>query len=146
PFNVIKAKLFLGDVGSYFVGGWLAALAIVGLRAAIPPEAVLAPLAIYLADTSATLVRRARAGQVVYSPHREHAYQRLVRSGWSHQRTAAFTCVAVAMCSALGAVSLSGSTPLRIAADAAILAVVASYLCAPFLLDGHLGEPTVADA
>ena len=44
PFNLLRARMFLGDVGSYFLGAWLAALAVLGLRAGIAPEAVLAPL------------------------------------------------------------------------------------------------------
>src|SRR2546428_1510295 len=32
PFNFPRARMFLGDVGSYFFGAWLAVLAVVGLR------------------------------------------------------------------------------------------------------------------
>ena len=62
PFNFPKARVFLGDVGSYFLGAWLAVLAVMALRADVTPEAVLAPLGIYLADTGATIARRVRRG------------------------------------------------------------------------------------
>ena len=34
----------------------MAALAVIGIRAGLPPEAVLAPMAIYVVDTGTTLV------------------------------------------------------------------------------------------
>jgi hypothetical protein len=38
----------------------------------------------FLLDTGLTLLRRALRGERWYKPHREHFYQRLVRSGFSH--------------------------------------------------------------
>ena len=46
PFNFPRARMFLGDVGSYFLGAWLAVLAVAGLRAGIAFEAMFAPLAL----------------------------------------------------------------------------------------------------
>lgn len=131
PFNYPRARMFLGDAGSYLLGAWLAVLAVVGLRAGLPPEAVLAPVAVYLADTGSTLVRRIVAGEVWYRPHRTHVYQRLVEAGWSHTRTTAVVTGTMAACSALGAVSLSGSLALRITAGAALASVLAAYIAAP---------------
>jgi len=81
PYNLPRARMFLGDVGSYFLGASLATLAVLGLRAGLPPEAVLAPLVLYLADTGTTLARRAARGEAWYLPHRDHVYQRLTRLG-----------------------------------------------------------------
>lgn len=131
PYNVPRARMFLGDVGSYFIGAWLAAVAVLGLRAGVPPEAVLAPLALYVADTGATLARRVMRGERWYLPHRDHTYQRLTDCGWSHVRTAGFVTACIGLCGALGAVSLSHSVLLRLAADIAIAAVVVGYLFAP---------------
>jgi UDP-N-acetylmuramyl pentapeptide phosphotransferase/UDP-N-acetylglucosamine-1-phosphate transferase len=131
PFNVWRARLFLGDVGSYFLGAWIASVAIVGLRAGIPPEAVGAPLALYLVDSGTTLVWRVARGECWYEPHRDHAYQRLVRLGWSHLRTTLFVTVVITICAALGAVSLTGNPALRVAADLALLVVLTGYVAAP---------------
>lgn len=131
PFNAPRARMFLGDVGSYFLGGWLAALVVVGLRAGIPPEAVVAPLAPYLTDTAATIVRRVARGERWYLAHCDHAYQRLVRLGWSHTRTTLVVGAVMAACAALGAVSLTAGLPVRLAADAALAGVLAAYLAAP---------------
>lgn len=130
PYNFPRARLFLGDVGSYFIGGWQAALLVVGFRAGLPPEAVIAPLVVYLADTATTIVRRIVAGEVWHEPHRDHSYQRLVRQGWSHAATTALVGGAVAICSLLGILTL-GSTAARLVADAGLTIVVLGYLTAP---------------
>jgi len=134
PFNFPKAQVFLGDVGSYFIGAWLAVLVIVGLRAGIPPEAMLAPLALYLADTAITIIRRVRGAETWYLPHRSHAYQRLTQLGWSHARTTAVVTLTMLTCSGLGAIALLGSTAARLAADLVLFAVLAAYLASPNLL------------
>jgi UDP-GlcNAc:undecaprenyl-phosphate/decaprenyl-phosphate GlcNAc-1-phosphate transferase len=131
PFNVPKAQMFLGDAGSYLIGAWLAAVAVLGLRAGVAPEAVLAPLALYLADTGSTLARRVARGDQWYLPHREHAYQRLGDVGWTHVQTSAFVAACIAACGLLGAVSLGESLFARMAADVGIAAIVGGYLLAP---------------
>jgi len=133
PYNLPVARMFLGDVGSYFIGAWLAAVAVLGLRAGVPPEAVLAPLVLYVADTGTTLVRRVVRGERWHAPHRSHAYQRLGDAGWSHVQASAFVAACIAACSALGAVSLSGSALARVTADVALAGVIGGYLLAPRL-------------
>jgi len=131
PFNVGRARMFLGDVGSYLFGGWLGAMAVVGLRAHLRPEAVLGPLALYGADTATTLLHRLRRHQVVMRAHREHAYQRLVQAGWSHGETSLFCAAVMAACSGLAALSLTGSLAARIAGDTGAVAVLVAYLGTP---------------
>ena len=81
-FNRPVAKLFLGDVGSLPIGlllGWLLVLlAGNGGRAA----AILLPL-YYLADSTITLIRRARNGETIWRAHRSHFYQRATDRGFS---------------------------------------------------------------
>lgn len=131
PYNVARPRMFLGDVGSYFIGAWLAAVAVVGLRAGVAPEAEMAPLGLYLADTGATLLRRVVRGERWYLPHRDHAYQRLTDLGWSHVQASAFVLACIGACAALGAVSLGASVPARVAADVAVAGVVGAYLLTP---------------
>jgi UDP-N-acetylmuramyl pentapeptide phosphotransferase/UDP-N-acetylglucosamine-1-phosphate transferase len=81
-FNRPVAKLFLGDVGSLPVGLLLAWLLVLlagnGERAA----AILLPL-YYLADSTITLVRRARDGETIWRAHRSHFYQRATDRGFT---------------------------------------------------------------
>ncbi len=123
--------MFLGDVGSYFIGAWLAGVAVLGLREGVPPEAVLAPLVRYLADTGITLARRILRGERWYLPHREHAYQRLGAAGWSHMRVSLFVGVCLGACGALGMVSLGDSLLLRVVADLGIALILIAYVLSP---------------
>lgn len=134
PFNVPRARMFLGDVGSYFFGAWLAMIALLGVRYGVAPEAMLAPLGLYLADTGATLVRRFRRGDSWYLPHREHVYQRLTARGWSHLRVTALVTLVLIVCSCLGAVALADSLLLRLSADLVLIVVLLVYLATPGLL------------
>jgi UDP-GlcNAc:undecaprenyl-phosphate GlcNAc-1-phosphate transferase len=132
PFNVPRARMFLGDVGSYFLGGWLAVAAVIGLRSGIPPEAVLAPLALYCADTSLTLIGRFRRGEAWNRPHRQHVYQRLVQYGWTHTRTSLSVAAAMTVCACFGALSLTGSIALRAAGDLVVGLVLLAYVVNPW--------------
>ena len=75
----VRARVFLGDAGSYALGAALAMLAAYAVLHGIPLEAALGPLALYLADTAWTLQRRIRAGERWLEAHRTHIYQQLVR-------------------------------------------------------------------
>ncbi len=143
PFNVPRARMFLGDTGSYFMGAWLAAVAFLGVRSGVPVEAVLAPLALYVAYTGVTLVRRLARGERWYLPHRQHTYQQLCNRGWTHLETSALVATCVAACGALGAVSLAQSRPARLTADVAVAAMVAAYLLAPKWLAPRTRRPAV---
>jgi len=131
PFNFPTARLFLGDVGSYFIGAWLAVVVVIGLHQGIPAEAVVAPLVLYLADTGTTLARRVVRGELWYEPHSEHTYQRLMHGGWSHGVTSIFVAACTLVISGLGALSLSGSLALRIAGDVGVIGMVSGYLVSP---------------
>jgi UDP-GlcNAc:undecaprenyl-phosphate/decaprenyl-phosphate GlcNAc-1-phosphate transferase len=134
PWNAARARVFLGDVGSYAIGVALALLAAEAVIRGIPPEAALAPVALYLADTGWTLQRRARAGEKIFQAHRTHTYQRLCDVGWSHQRVTIVTAGLTATLCLLGAASLTHSYALRAGADLAGVGLLAAYLRAPALL------------
>ena len=134
PWNFGRARVFLGDVGSYALGAGLAVLAAYAVIQGIPVEAALGPLALYLADTGWTLQRRIRAGERVLEPHRTHTYQRWCDAGWSHQRVTTVTVALTVLLSLLGAASLTGLAPLRAACDLAGAGVLIAYLRSPAVL------------
>ncbi len=88
-FNFHPARIFLGDAGSVPLGFLAAALGLIGWLqgnwAAWFPPLVFSP---FIVDASVTLARRCLRGEKVWLAHREHYYQRLVRMGWGHRRTA----------------------------------------------------------
>jgi UDP-GlcNAc:undecaprenyl-phosphate/decaprenyl-phosphate GlcNAc-1-phosphate transferase len=134
PWNAGRARVFLGDAGSYALGAVLATLAAYAVLDRIPVEAALAPLMLYIADTAWTLQRRIRAGERWLQAHRTHVYQRWCDAGWSHQRVTVTAAAITVLLSLLGAASLAGDLALRIAADLAGAAVIATYLRSPALL------------
>ncbi len=137
PFNVPRARVFLGDVGSYGLGAAFAAMSLLAVSQGLTFEAAIAPVALYLADTSTTIVRRIQAGERWYLPHKRHTYQRLVALGLSHVRVSAAVAMLTAVCAALGAVSLSGSALARAAADVGVLFVLGGYLFSPRSIEGR---------
>jgi UDP-GlcNAc:undecaprenyl-phosphate/decaprenyl-phosphate GlcNAc-1-phosphate transferase len=138
PWNAGRARVFLGDAGSYALGAALAILAAYAVRDGIPVEAALGPLALYIADTAWTLQRRIRAGERWLQAHRTHVYQQWCDAGWSHQRVTVTAAATTVLLSLLGAASLAGDPALRIAADLAGVAVIATYLRSPMLLARRL--------
>lgn len=87
PFNFPHARVFMGDVGSGVLG-LLVAVAIGWLIGALPAglEYGLIASSAFVVDSTATLLSRMLSGRRWYSAHREHLYQWLVRSGFSHVR------------------------------------------------------------
>jgi UDP-GlcNAc:undecaprenyl-phosphate/decaprenyl-phosphate GlcNAc-1-phosphate transferase len=134
PFNFPRARIFLGDVGSYFFGTLLGCGAVIGLLAGLHPEAVLAPLLLYVLDTGSTLIRRGSRGANVLEAHRDHTYQRICGRGWSHTVTTGLVAAVLAAVGGLGLVAQGGGR-LRVVADIGVVALSAGYLLLPRLLD-----------
>ena len=85
PFNFPRARIFMGDVGSGVLG-LLVAVAVLRLFGdrTIAYATGLMLCSAFVVDATATLVSRVVRGRRWYSAHREHLYQWLVRSGFSH--------------------------------------------------------------
>ncbi|MDK9713604.1 MAG: glycosyltransferase family 4 protein [Sulfuritalea sp.] len=88
-FNFDPARIFMGDVGSVPLGFLAAVLGMQGFwRGAWPAWLPLLVFSVFIVDATATLLRRGLRGEKVWVAHREHYYQRLIQSGWSHRRLA----------------------------------------------------------
>src|SRR5579864_3424058 len=87
-YNLPPARLFMGDVGSTFLGfsfAGLSLLANIGVGGNRLPVALsLVLFAPFLFDSLLTLSRRVVRGERWYAAHRSHYYQRLVQCGLSH--------------------------------------------------------------
>jgi Fuc2NAc and GlcNAc transferase len=83
--NWSPARIFMGDVGSGFIGFVFATLAIATENAGALPLLVWVLLSgVFLFDSTVTLLRRVLRGEHWYHAHCVHAYQRLVTAGRSH--------------------------------------------------------------
>lgn len=134
PYNSPRALSFLGDVGSYFLGFWLAALGLLALDSGASLLVVISPFLLYLLDTGSVLVRRASRGASLFEAHREHTYQRLVQLGHSHLGVATTVALIPAACFLLMWVVSDRETWIQVSAFGACLALVAAYLAAPSVL------------
>ena len=139
PWNALRARVFLGDVGSYAIGGVLAMLAVRLIMLGVSVDAVAGPVALYLADVAWTLQRRIRHGERWLEGHRTHVYQRWCDAGWSHAEVTVLTSGLTVLLCLLGVLGLHRGMALRAGADLAGLAALAVYLCSPGLFR-HLGE------
>lgn len=103
-YNWPPARIFMGDVGSAFLGYNFAALAVLGAQQQ-GKLAFLGALVIwpFLFDTLFTLVRRWQRGENLLQAHRSHLYQRLVISGHSH-RTVTLLYAGLAVMGALAGI------------------------------------------
>jgi UDP-N-acetylmuramyl pentapeptide phosphotransferase/UDP-N-acetylglucosamine-1-phosphate transferase len=84
--NWPPARIFMGDVGSAFIGFILAVLPIIGGQR--DPRFMIAGILLvwpFVFDTSFTLVRRMIKKENIFEAHRSHIYQRLVIAGYSHR-------------------------------------------------------------
>lgn len=92
--NWPPARIFLGDVGSGFLGFVVAGLALWAMSEKLTsqwPWIILNGL--FIVDATFTLVRRGIRGERIFAGHRQHAYQRLSRRWSSHRRVTSFAMV-----------------------------------------------------
>ena len=84
-WNWPPAKIFMGDVGSGFLGFTLAGMGLLASQRAGVPIAVWVILnGIFMVDATVTLLRRMLRGERWFEPHRLHAYQFLSRRWKKH--------------------------------------------------------------
>jgi Fuc2NAc and GlcNAc transferase len=122
-WNWMPARIFLGDVGSGYLGYFFGAVAVMTearSSGAVSSYVWLTLLAPFVVDATLTLLRRVARGDRWYDAHRSHAYQRLVQSGWSHARVSA-SVVAVNVC-LLPIVLLASTSSASVAAALVVLA------------------------
>jgi Fuc2NAc and GlcNAc transferase len=95
-WNWSPARVFMGDVGSTFLGALFAGLV---LQAPSWPDAlalllVATPL---VGDACWCVIRRMLIGQPIFKAHRLHLFQRLHQAGWTHARISTLYMLAMAV-------------------------------------------------
>jgi UDP-N-acetylmuramyl pentapeptide phosphotransferase/UDP-N-acetylglucosamine-1-phosphate transferase len=95
-WNWSPAKVFMGDVGSTFLG---AVFAVLVLQAPTWPDAfaLLLVATTILGDACLCVPRRLLAGQQVFQAHRLHLFQRLHQAGWPHSRVSSLYIAATVL-------------------------------------------------
>jgi len=95
-WNWSPAKVFMGDVGSTFIGAVFAGLLLQRESSQEIFYTILIGFPL-LADSFVTVIRRLINRENIFKPHRKHLFQRLHQSGWSHKRVALLYISAVAV-------------------------------------------------
>ena len=117
--NWTPAKVFMGDVGSAFLGFCFAVLPLVALRemawigetdgiAKVPGFALLAVWP-FVGDGFFTFLQRVRKMEPVWKAHRSHLYQQLVRTGSTHAQVSILYACWCVVCAATGLLWLVGA-------------------------------------
>ena len=121
--NFNPAKIFMGDVGSAFLGFTFAFIALAALhrtpRVALAGVLLLWP---FIFDSGFTVIRRFMRGENIFVAHRSHLYQRLALAGWSQPAvTSLYGLFALLMLGLSVAWWLSTSSIATVAIVAAVL-------------------------
>ncbi len=129
-WNWSPARVFMGDVGSTFLGATIAGVV---LQQSSPTSALGLLLVGFplMGDALLCVLRRLAAGQRIFQAHRLHLYQRLHQAGWTHARVALLYIGATALL-ALGL--LTHGLPL-------VVILVAMELAVGLWLDRHRAAP-----
>ncbi|MCD4756677.1 MAG: glycosyltransferase family 4 protein [Arcobacteraceae bacterium] len=93
-WNWNKAKIFMGDVGSTFLGYNIAIFTIYyGNQEATNLWIWIVLFGVFWFDATLTLIRRKFNGEKLSQAHKKHAYQRLTQSGWSHYKVTNYSII-----------------------------------------------------
>ena len=100
-----RRRIFLGDAGALFLGFAIVWLLTKGVEAAQPafrPVTALWLVALPLMDMAAIMIRRARRGESVMKPDREHLHHIFMRAGFSDRQALALITLAAVVMAAIG--------------------------------------------
>ena len=90
PYNFYKAKIFIGDSGSQFVGFILSVISVSGSNTLNGEFIILIPIIICglpLFDALTSIVRRKLRGKPIMEADKEHIHHKLVSFGNSHPKS-----------------------------------------------------------
>jgi UDP-N-acetylmuramyl pentapeptide phosphotransferase/UDP-N-acetylglucosamine-1-phosphate transferase len=133
PWNFPKAKIFLGDVGSYFLGALISGLGLYASTHGVRVDEVVAPVALFLTDVAVTIVRRFRRGEDLLEAHREHIYQRLAALGIRHEVVVGILVLGAIMQSA-ACIARPSTFMGVVLGDGLAIVVSVAYVALPALL------------
>jgi UDP-N-acetylmuramyl pentapeptide phosphotransferase/UDP-N-acetylglucosamine-1-phosphate transferase len=124
-YNAPRARVYLGDGGSYLLGTALAALLGLSWSAHQATQVGLAALLLVtvpVAELGLAAIRRMRSGRSPLHGDRNHPYDQLVRRGWSQMRVALVYGAGTLAC------AIFADLASRLRLWAAALLVVATWL------------------
>ena len=104
PHNWSPARIFMGDVGSTFLGFTFAFMALAASRRIDQFVSGVLMLWPFMFDSGFTIVRRLMLRENILIAHRSHLYQRLALAGWSTSSVTALYSLLALISAALAVV------------------------------------------
>lgn len=103
-FHNLRGRLYAGDGGALGLGALFAGL---GLATGLPVWTVATFALPFLVDVLLTLIWRTKHGRSLLKAHRDHTYQCLIKTGWSHMEVAVLYWGLSAVCAVSGVIGAS---------------------------------------
>ena len=94
PYNLTPAKVFMGDVGSTFLGAYLITILFDNKNIFDSYFMLMIIMPLFL-DAIICIILRLKLKQNIFTAHKNHLYQRLAASGLSHMRVTSLYLIAV---------------------------------------------------
>ena len=116
-FNYNPARIFMGDSGSLFMGFLLASLSVLGVMKSVTFTIFLPVfvLVVPIFDICFATIRRLLKGKSPFSPDAEHLHHKLLKAGFSHNKTV-MTLLIATVAAGLVATYLVGAIKLYLVA------------------------------
>ncbi|MBI5450738.1 MAG: glycosyltransferase family 4 protein [Gammaproteobacteria bacterium] len=129
-WNWPRARIFMGDGGSGFLGLAIAVFALAGETwFDVPAMLWLILYGVFWFDATVTLLRRVAHGERWYDAHRSHAYQRLHHGmGWSHAQVLAGVIIINTLLAAIALWADSDRVMIPWALLIAVILLATAYL------------------
>ncbi|TCB59679.1 MraY family glycosyltransferase [Acinetobacter terrae] len=137
-WNFPKAKIFMGDACSGFLGLTLGILALVALKENLALFcAWIICLGIFVVDATYTLIKRVLNGHKMYDAHRSHSYQILSRK-WDSHTPVTLAVAAINLLWLLPIAYITATQNIRYPEIAVLIAYIPLLLIAIKLKAGNL--------
>src|SRR5882762_7054229 len=127
--NFPRARTFMGDTGSLFLGFFFSLLVVRLVQLGTSVTALVLVVSVFVFDSGFTLLRRLGRGENIFQAHRSHLYQRLAQLGLGHASITSLYMLLHVVMGSLALAYLRCTNSLR----AAIL-VCAVFILAAFTL------------
>ncbi len=142
-WNWNPARVFMGDVGSIGLGAFFGLIFILGVtRYDVSILSFFSLFAVFIADSTSTIIMRALKREKIWQPHRQHFYQRLATAGYSHAKIAIAALVLMILCSLLATFGLLYHDMIGVSIMAIVILLIAAAVLVVFLEHRSSNRPS----
>lgn len=142
-WNWNPARVFMGDVGSIGLGAFFGLIFIFGVtRYDVSILSFFSLFAVFIADSTSTIIMRALKQEKIWQAHRQHFYQRLATAGYSHAKIALSALVLMILCSLFATFGLLYHDMIVVSIMAIIILLIAAAALVIFLEKRSSNRPS----